>query len=81
MLPSDSRRLEGFDFKQHVAKNFGWPYGEPELIEFWVHADRVIEFEEMPIGKDQKIDPKPNEDGYHHVTATVVPNVRLDAFC
>jgi predicted DNA-binding transcriptional regulator YafY len=80
MLPGDSRRLEGFDFKQHVAKNFGWPYGEPEQIEFWVHVDRVIEFEEMPISKDQKIDPKPDEDGYHRVTATVVPNVRLDAF-
>ncbi len=80
MLPGDSRRLEGFDFKQHVAKDFGWPYGEPEQIEFWVHQDRVIEFEEIPISEDQKIDPKPDGDGYHRVTASVVPNLRLDAF-
>ncbi len=80
MLPGDSRKLEGFNFKQHVAQKFGWPYGEPEQIEFWVHQDRVIEFEEMPISEDQKIDTKPDDDGYHRVTATVVPNVRLDAF-
>lgn len=80
MLPGDARKLEGFDFKQHVAKEFGWPYGEAEQIEFWVHQDRVIEFEEMPISEDQKIEPKPDKDGYHRVTATVVPNVRLDAF-
>ena len=80
MLPGDGRRLEGFDFKQHVAKDFGWPYGEPEQIELWVHQDRVIEFEEMPISEDQKIDPNPDKDGYYRVTAKVVPNVRLDAF-
>ena len=80
MLPGDSRKLEGFDFKQHVAKEFRWPYGEPEQIEFWVHQDRVIEFEEMPISEDQKIDTKPDKDGYYRVTATVVPNVRLDEF-
>lgn len=80
MLPGDSRRLEGFDFKKFVAKEFDWPYGEAQEIEFWVHADRVIEFEEMPISEDQTIDPKPDKDGYHRVTATVVPNVRLDAF-
>lgn len=80
MLPGDARKLEGFDFKQHVAREFGWPYGDAEQIEFWVHQDRVIEFEEMPISDDQKIEPKPNRDGYHRVMATVVPNVRLDAF-
>lgn len=80
MLAGDSRRLEGFDFRQYVAREFGWPYGEAERIEFWVHQDRVIEFEEMPISEDQAIDPKPDRDGYHRVTATVVPNVRLDAF-
>lgn len=80
MLPGDSRKLDGFDFKQHVARDFGWPYGDPAVMEFWVHQDRIIEFEEMPISQDQKIDPKPNADGYHRVTATVVPNVRLDAF-
>jgi len=80
MLPGDSRKLDAFNFKQHVGKDFNWPYGQPEQIEFWVHQDRVIEFEEMPISEDQKINPKPNKDGFHRVTATVVPNVRLDAF-
>jgi predicted DNA-binding transcriptional regulator YafY len=80
MLPGDSRKLEGYNFKQHVATNFGWPYGEAESIEFWVHQDRVIEFEEMPISADQKIDPKPDMDGYHRVTPKVVANVRLDSF-
>jgi hypothetical protein len=80
MLPGDSRKLEGFDFKQYVAQEFGWPYGEPQQIDFWVHRDRIIEFEEMPISEDQKIDPKPDRDGYHRVTATVVPNLRLDAY-
>ncbi len=80
MLPGDSRKLENFDFKQHVIKQFRWPYGEAKQIEFWVHHEPKIEFEEMPISEDQKIDSKPNADGYHRVTATVVPNFRLDAF-
>ena len=80
MLPGDSRKLEGFDFKQHVAKEFRWPYGKPKQIEFWMCKDRVIEFEEMPISEDQKIDTKPDKDGYCRVTATVVPSVRLDEF-
>jgi len=80
MLPGDSRKIEGFDFKHHVAKEFNWPYGEARQIEFWVHEEPKIEFEEMPISEDQKIDPNPNARGYYRVTATVVPNVRLDNF-
>jgi len=35
MLPGDSRKLDAFNFKQHVAKEFSWPYGEPKKIEGW----------------------------------------------
>lgn len=79
MLPGDARSLPGFDFREHVAKEFGWPYGEPETIEFWLHEERLLDLAELPISPDQQIDPEADADGFHRVTATVVPNVRLDA--
>lgn len=80
VLPAPARILEPFDFKQHVAGQFDWPYADAQPYEFWIHKNRKIELEELPIGKDQKIDPKPDEDGYHRVCVTVAPNRRLDTF-
>lgn len=79
-LPAPSRVLEGFDFRAHVAAKFDWPYDETKAIEFWIHKDRMVELDELPISKDQQIEPTPNEDGYHRVTATVTPSYRLDTF-
>lgn len=80
ILAASARILDPFDFKQHVARQFDWPYDEPQLIEFWISADRKIELEELPISQDQKIDLTPGDDGYHRVRVTVTPNHRLDSF-
>lgn len=80
VLPASARTTEPFDFKAHVSRQFDWPYDEVQLLEFWIHADRKIELEELPISKDQKIDPTPDVDGYHRVSVTVAPNHRLDTF-
>ena len=80
VLPAPARIIEPFDFKAHVSRQFEWPYDDAQLLEFWIHADRKIELEELPIGKDQRIDPKPDEDGYHRVSVTVTPSHRLDTF-
>jgi len=80
VLLAPARIIGPFDFKAHVSRQFDWPYDEVQPLEFWIHADRKIELEELPIAKDQRIDPTPDADGYHRVSATVAPNHRLDTF-
>ncbi len=80
VLIAPARTLEPFDFKAHVARQFDWPYDDVQPLEFWIHADRRIELDELPISRDQKIDPTPDADGFHRVRVTVAPSHRLDTF-
>ncbi|MCB1600688.1 MAG: WYL domain-containing protein [Xanthomonadales bacterium] len=80
VLPAPSRVIEDPNFADHVAKQFHWPFGEPKPITFLIHTERKIELEELPISLDQVIDPVPNEEGYHRVTATLAWSLRFEAF-
>lgn len=80
VLLAPARIIEPFDFKAHVSHQFDWPYDEVQQLEFWIHADRKIELEELPIASDQRIDPTPDANGYHRMRVTVAPNHRLDTF-
>lgn len=79
-LKLPARILEGLNFDAYVRRAFDWPYDEPNRMEFWIHADRRIELEELPLGEDQVIDPVADEDGFHRVTVTAQASVRLDAY-
>ena len=80
VLLADARMLPGFSLQRQVAEQFAWPYEPSQVIEFWIHSERMIELEELPIAPDQRIDPAADEEGFHRVTATVAPSMRLDAF-
>lgn len=80
VLMADARKLPGFSLKQQVEEQFEWPYEPTQPTEFWIHAERKIELEELPIAPDQRIDPIADHDGFHRVTATVASSMRLDAF-
>ncbi|MCB1609838.1 MAG: WYL domain-containing protein, partial [Xanthomonadales bacterium] len=45
---ADARRLPGFSLRKQVEEQFTWPYEPSQLIEFWIHAERKIEMEELP---------------------------------
>jgi predicted DNA-binding transcriptional regulator YafY len=80
VLPAPSRVIEDPNFADHVAKQFHWPYGDPAPFTFLIHKERKIELEELPISLDQAIDPVPDSDGYHRVTATLAWSLRFEAF-
>ena len=80
VLAASSRVIEDPHFANHVAKQFHWPFGDPKPFTFLIHSGRKIELEELPISPDQVINPVPNGEGYHRVTATLAWSLRLDAF-
>lgn len=75
-----ARVIPDLDFGAYVRRAFDWPYGEASSMEFWIHADRRIELEELPLARDQEIDPVPDADGFHRVTLSAEPSVRLDTY-